>query len=304
MNNAPPDLAAVLPAQTYYHLVHTLHARLPPPLADTPEALIARNEAAIGQVAAMLPTNDNEAALAAQCVAARAQADDTLRLLREHDGDITVVMKLNAQYVAMVRASLGAHGHLLRVQALRHKREASDAASDRDAWTQHIATRLMQQSLEAAGVPVASVSAAPVPVAEAPPAPEPTAIAPRPAPAPVTLLTRRAAAKPPMAAPEAGRMPSPESSRAPAPIPAPPAAPPPPRRNTTPVEADDPLRDLVSEAEHYAIVYPRRAREIRRHGGLPPSCSFGPPDDALVHAVATGTTPQLRGLDDQDAGVG
>jgi hypothetical protein len=47
---------------------------LPPPLDDTSEALHVRNRAAIAKVAALLPVNANEADLAAQCIAARAQA--------------------------------------------------------------------------------------------------------------------------------------------------------------------------------------------------------------------------------------
>ena len=67
---------------------YTLTELLPPPLDDTPEGLRARNHAAIAKVAALLPVNANKADLAAQCIAARAQAEDVLRLLRQHAGDI------------------------------------------------------------------------------------------------------------------------------------------------------------------------------------------------------------------------
>lgn len=172
-NNAASDPRLGLPAPAYYQLVHTLTRGLPPPLADTPEALLARNQAAIEKVAALLPVNANEADLAAQCVAARAQAEDVMRLLRVHAGDIRLVMKLNAQYVAMVRTSLSAHGHLLRTQALRHKREAIDATREADEWTRHVAASSMQQVLDAGPLPEA---------VHAPPAPAPTA-APPPRPA-------------------------------------------------------------------------------------------------------------------------
>jgi hypothetical protein len=142
MDNARPNLSFTRPAQDYCRLVHNLPGRLPPPLAATPEALLVRNDGTIAQVAALMPADANEAALATQCVALRAQADEMLRLLRQHAGDdVTMVMKLNAQYVAMIRASLDAHGHLLRVQALRHKRESSGTALEADARTQRIATR-------------------------------------------------------------------------------------------------------------------------------------------------------------------
>jgi hypothetical protein len=61
-----PDLRLTLPVRAYYHLVHTFSRTLPPPIFDTPEALLARDHAAIDAVAAMLPTNANEAELAAQ----------------------------------------------------------------------------------------------------------------------------------------------------------------------------------------------------------------------------------------------
>ena len=92
---APPPFAA-LSTQLYFQLVYTLSDLLPPPLDDSPEALRARNHAAIAKVAALLPVNANEADLAAQCIAARAQAEDLLRLLRQHAGDINLVIRLNA----------------------------------------------------------------------------------------------------------------------------------------------------------------------------------------------------------------
>ena len=84
-----------------------------------------------------------EADLAAQCIASRAQAEEMLRLIRQHAHDISLVMRLNAQYASMLRASLSAHGRLMRVQALRHKREAIEGAANEDAWALHIAERSM-----------------------------------------------------------------------------------------------------------------------------------------------------------------
>jgi hypothetical protein len=48
----PPHPAINLPTQLYYQLVYTLTDLLPPPLDDSPEALHARNHAAIAKVAA------------------------------------------------------------------------------------------------------------------------------------------------------------------------------------------------------------------------------------------------------------
>src|ERR1700710_2380264 len=72
--SARPHPATDLPTNLYYQLVYTLTDLLPPPLDDTPEALLTRNHAAIAKVAALLPVNADEADLAAQCIAARGQA--------------------------------------------------------------------------------------------------------------------------------------------------------------------------------------------------------------------------------------
>jgi hypothetical protein len=116
---------------------------LPPPIDDTPEALRARNHAAIAKVAALLPVNANEADLAAQCIASRAQAEEMLRLLRHNAHDVGLVMRLNAQYGSMLRTSMSAHGRLMRVQALRRKREAIEGSANEDAWALHVAERSM-----------------------------------------------------------------------------------------------------------------------------------------------------------------
>jgi hypothetical protein len=140
---SPPHPATGLSTRLYYQLVYTLTDLLPPPLDDTPVALRARDHAAIAKVAALLPVNANEIDLAARCIAARAQAEEMLRLLRQHAGDTALVMRLNAQYASMVRTSLSVLGRLMRVQALRQKREAIDGAASEDAWALHVAERSM-----------------------------------------------------------------------------------------------------------------------------------------------------------------
>jgi len=140
----PVDLSTHL----YYQLVYTLTSLLPPPLDDSPEALRTRNHAAIAKVAALLPVNANEADLAAQCIAARAQAEEMLRLIRQHAGHIELVMRLNAQYGSMVRTSLSVHGRLMRMQALRQKRQAIGGAANEDAWALHVAERSMLEVVD------------------------------------------------------------------------------------------------------------------------------------------------------------
>jgi hypothetical protein len=292
----PLDLAR----QDYYHLIHNLARGLPPPLNDTPEALLARNQTAIAEIAAMLPVNANEAAFAAQCVAARAQAEDVMRLIRVHAGDLQAVIKLNAQYVAMSRTSFAAHGHLLRAQAVRHKREANERTLNTDEWTQHIAASSLQQALDRGPLPgtLAAEQSAPAQAAEAPPAlaDQRPLLADLPAAAPAPARDEGSPA-PALSREEHPALAIPPEARPSATAAVPPAAPRRPGRSMTPADADEPPRNLPAEAEHYAIVYPRRAREIRHHRGLPPDCSFGPPDDDLVNAIVTGTSPALHALD-------
>jgi hypothetical protein len=142
-NCNPPPPATNLSTHLYYQLVYTLTDLLPPPLDGSPEALRTRNHAAIAKVAALLPVNANEIDLAAQCIAARAQAEDILRLLRGNADDLALVMRLNAQYGSMVRTSLSVLARLMRVQAVRQKREAIDGAATQDAWTLHVAEESM-----------------------------------------------------------------------------------------------------------------------------------------------------------------
>ena len=306
----PPNLSR----QDYYHLVYNLCSHLPDPPVDTPEAVLARNDAAIAQVAAMMPTNPSEAAIAAQCVATRAQADDALRLIRLNEGNIGLVMRLNAQYVSMVRASLGALGHLMRAQAVRHKREQSDEAFNADEWTQYLNQQSMRQVLDAGPVPAVSAARRATPG---------LAAAEPPVPAPMPVPTGEQSERTTLPAPDSAQPAMPVSAAPPrpvsvfalpsAPIAAVPPAPtthvpdPQPRRSrhiAIAVESDEPLRDLASEADRYAVIYPRRAREIRRCRGLPPNCDFGPPDDDLIQAVVRGNSPALRELDPADAAVG
>jgi hypothetical protein len=66
-------------------------------------------------------------------------------------------------------------------------------------------------------------------------------------------------------------------------------------------EDEAPADTVTSEADLFAIMYPRRAALIRALGGLPEPCDFGPPSPALVHAIVTGTSPTLLALDRENA---
>ena len=235
----PPDLTLQLPRDIYYQIVHTLRRSLPPPLTASADDRARRDNTAIAEVACLLPANAEEVEIAAQFVAANAQAMVCLRLAQEHADDVPRVLQCTAQSARMMREARGARSLLLRVQTARQKREADNVATDKAAWIEHCALGLMAEALGRA--PVA-------PTAE-----------PEPEPAPV-----------PMPAPAPAR------------------------------ETDDPFA-LLTEAEQYAVTYPRRAALIRSLGGLPDKCDFGPPAPALVHAIVTGAGPTLRALDLQTA---
>jgi len=70
-------------------------------------------------------------------------------------------------------------------------------------------------------------------------------------------------------------------------------APPPPAA----VEEAEPQPDLAAEADQYALIHPRRAALIRRLGGLPEKCTFGPPSAELVEAIVSGSSSILCALD-------
>ncbi len=166
-----PDLTLQLPRDTYWQIVHDLRRSLPPQVSDTPENLAHRDNAAIAQVASLLPGNADEVELAAQCVAAGAHARDCQRLAQEYRGDSMFFLKCHAQATSMLRLAQSARRLLQRVQAERCKREADNVTRDRAAWTEHCAIGLMADAL--AGEPSAAIAEPPPPPPPAPPAPEP-----------------------------------------------------------------------------------------------------------------------------------
>jgi hypothetical protein len=293
-----PDPTQQLSHHAYYQLVHTICGLLPPPLADTPEALLTRNQAAIAKVAALAPVNADEADIAAHCVAARAQAEDVLRLLRRHAADIQIVMRLNAQFALMERTAVSLRNQLLRLQTARQKRETNAEAAGADEWATYIAARKLQSALDQRHPPAELQAEHAVPARSAVAQAEHAMPAP-PAEPPAEHAMPALPAEPPAAvsAPAPTAQPAVPPVWEAAPSRAPIAATPPRHRRRLAAETDDLPRDLAAEADHYAIIHPRRAGPIRRFGGLPPNCDFGPPDDDLIHAIVTGTSPTLRALD-------
>jgi hypothetical protein len=222
-----PDLALQLPRDMYYQLIHTLSGCLPPPRTNSPEDRIRRENAIIARIAAMLPANADEAHIAAQCIAAQAQAEECVRLSQVHCADEQLFMRFTALSIGMMRQSNSARSLLMRVQARREKREADPGALNQANWIEHCAIGLMADALGRAG---------PAPMEE------------------------------------------------PAPLPA-------------SVEEAEPQADLAAEADQYAIIHPRRAALMRRLGGLPEKCTFGPPAADLVDAIVAGRSAILCALD-------
>ena len=78
--------------------------------------------------------------------------------------------------------------------------------------------------------------------------------------------------------------------------PAPTAPPPPP-----PATDDDDRFARYDAAEQYALLYPRRAAEIRAYGGVPPTATYGPPEPETVRALIASTSPILQQIDQEYA---
>ena len=142
-----PDPAYLRTREAYQYLVYTLSTSLPPPPGDSPEVLHLRNQAAIAQVAALCPANAAEAALAAQSVAANAQAMECLRLAHHPDTDLAMGLKCNNQATSMMRQSHSGLNALLRLQAAREKRDANAVTAGAAMWTEHMAAASMTDAL-------------------------------------------------------------------------------------------------------------------------------------------------------------
>ena len=143
-----PDLSLQLPRDLYYHALHSLRTTMPAPVSDRPEDLVRRDNAAIADIASLLPANAEEVEIAVQFVSANAQAKECCRLMHLHTAtNIHTAMQCNAQSANMMRQARGARALLLRVQAARHKREADDTALEKAAWIEHSAIGLMADAL-------------------------------------------------------------------------------------------------------------------------------------------------------------
>ena len=120
---------------------------MPEPPNETPERRHQRMQAAIAAVAGLCPVGLAEARLAARYVAADDHASDCLRLVNQLHHDLSMQLKCRAQSVAMARQSESALRALLRLQAMRLKRDAKPETAAAAEWAEHIATTAMTAAL-------------------------------------------------------------------------------------------------------------------------------------------------------------
>ena len=131
----------------YFFLVDDFRTSLPEPPKETPEKRQQRLQAAISAVASLCPVNLAEARLAARHVSADEEASECLRLANQLRHNLPMQLKCRAQSVSMARQSESALRTLLRLQAMRTKRDARPETADAAAWAEHIALSAMTAAL-------------------------------------------------------------------------------------------------------------------------------------------------------------
>ena len=293
-NSVLTDPSLHRPFNCYYEAIHKLRPVLPPPLEQTPEGYARRDNAVVEQIAQLVPASHTEVELAAKFVGAAEYAQDCMHLARQHQDDLAQHGQLLAQSARSGREARGFLASLLRLQTMRMKRERTEGGALQADGIENYARSLMTEALEDPPKPPGAAM---------------SASAAEPPPAPVAALPPPETGKSaePAAVPADPVAPAAEPVRSPH---APQTAPPPRfvadavpvRRSSRPQrqadEDDWPQPNWAKEAEQYAIMYPRRAQLIRRLGGVPSNCSFGPPEPALVRAIVSSTSPLLRTLDE------
>lgn len=262
------DIAAqILTRDVFFHVVYLLDTSLPA-ADDTPEAQALRMDAAIAQVAALLPTDATEAVLAARVVAAGAQSFACLRAANDKAASPILAIRNVAQAAGMMRLADATLKRLHAVQAARGE------------------ARSVGGGLSASMV--ATPAPPPAPAAVAGSAASPSAPAARPVPPPPAPTTPA----PPPPAPSAAAPP-----REPQPVaaeliePKPQAATP-----SEPAQAASP-QDALAAAERFAQACPRRATLIRRLSRVSENSSIPTPGPAVLNVLMNGQTPILRKLD-------
>ena len=270
----PADCCAAFSRNDVQQLVLYFGGSLPPAIGGTADDRARRDNAALGQVAAMRPANADEMWLAARCVAAGAHADDQLRQLPLHAANFDRTRQINAQYALMVRTSGGARSILLRVQTARRRLELDAAACAQGAALAAGLLALLLGTRAALGGQIEAVTEA---SAEA-------------AAAEVAKVAAAAEAKEAAAAVKAAAAGGPRGAQRPAPVPLPELPP------LTPEEAE--RETWLIAADRYATIFPMRTRLIRRFGQLPDDCGIEQPEPELLEAIRTGDGYSLLWADE------
>jgi hypothetical protein len=115
-----------LPADIVHHMLSTFVASLPPPLADTPQGLIARDEAAIAAVVSLRPTDAFQLSLATLIVAVHGHGMYCLHLAARPGVLVDYALRYRTQAATMARESQRALRDLVDLQIAReNKTEAA-----------------------------------------------------------------------------------------------------------------------------------------------------------------------------------
>jgi hypothetical protein len=277
----PGDTIASFTRDDAQQLVLYFGGCLPPAIGGTADDRARRDNAALGQVAAMQPANADEISLAARCVAAAAHADDQLRQLRLHAANYDRTRQINAQYALMVRTSGGARSLLLRVQTARRRLEMDAAACAQGAVLAAGLLALLLGTRAALGdrIEVEVEAAATAAAAEAEAEAARVAAA---AEAKVVAAAKAAAARVAAAAEARLAAGAPQAAQRQA-------------WQEAPLEPPAPLSEEEQErekwhiaADKFATIFPLRTRLIRRFGKLPDDCGVEQPEPKLLEAIRTG----------------
>jgi hypothetical protein len=291
---SPKNPTLERPYASFYEALHKIRPILPDPVENSPDGYARRDQSIVEQIAQLVPATGVEAELAAHFVAASEYGLQCLREARQNQDDEELQDQLVSQSVRMGRDARGYLASLQRVQALRMKREQTEAGAvqaDRMEEAQPDAARADKPATGTTAANAFAALAALQGPATAPPAAAPPPATPEPRPAAPAAQAEAAQPAPARVHPPAPQLVAPPRH----------TAPPAKSRAARPLREDDwPEPDWAAEAERYAIIYTDRARLIRRLGGLPSPCTFGPPDPQLVRALLAGTTPTLRALDAPD----
>ena len=143
LDDTSPNADYVRSREGYAHVVHKLSKNLPAPEEDPPEVQYRRLQAGIAAVASLCPVNQAEAELAARHVAAGEHASECMRDSTQPGLELSWKLRCLAQSASMGRQSDSALRSLLRLQAMRTKRDANPKTADAAAWAEHIALSAM-----------------------------------------------------------------------------------------------------------------------------------------------------------------